>query len=188
MSDFEKDFLNEAENKIDGSVYTDYEEQMTLPEATLSDDVYADILKNTSESDVTEEMTTRRSKYQDGQHLIESENPFQNDRESEDKEIEKYSDFNAKAEERKKVRTFDEIFGAWRKKIFPSKGDKKSEIIRKIVADVSVVTLVGCAIAFGVLYVQSKNTQKAQRSISNQIIETDSAEQEERLWEEFRAK
>lgn len=188
MSDFEKDFLNEAENKIDESVYTDYEEQMTLPEATLSDDVYADILKNTSESDVTEEMTTRRSKYQGEQHLVESENPFQNDRESEDKEIEKYSDFNAKAEERKKVRTFDEIFRAWRKKIFPSKGDKKSEIIRKIVADVSVVTLVGCAIAFGVLYVQSKNTQKAQRSISNQIIETDSAEQEERLWEEFRAK
>jgi len=188
MSDFDNELENDLEGGIDESIYTKYEKEMTLPEATLSDDVYADIIKNTSEDTSVEEITTRRSRYQGEQHLVESSNPFQTDRETEEKEIEKYSDFDAKAEKRRQVRTFDEIFASWRKKLFPSKGDKKSEIVRKIIADISVITLIGCAIAFSVLYVQSKNTQKTQRGISGQIIETDSTEQEEKLWEEFRAK
>lgn len=175
-------------DSIDESIYSDYEERSTLPEATLSDDVYADIMKNTEGNVVREEMTTRRSKYQEERHLVESDNPFQADRDKPEERIESYSDFNAKAEKRRQVRTFDEIFKGFLKKIFPSKGDKKSEIVRKLVADISVVTLVGCAIAFSVLYVQSNNTKKAQRNISGKLVEISDSEQEEKLWEEFHAK
>ena len=184
MSDNNEKLENEG---FDESVYTEYEKEMTLPEAALSDDVYKDIIKNTPSETESEEMTTRRSKYADGQHLVESSNPFQTDREASDGEIEKYSDFDAEATEGENVRTFDEIFRTWRKKILPSKGDKKLEIVRKLVADISVITLVGCAIAFGILYAQSKKTQDTQRGIASHVIEVDD-EQEERLWEEFRAK
>jgi SrtB family sortase len=161
----------------------------TLPEAQLSDDVYNDIIKNTSESAVYEEKTTRRLKYQGAQSFVDVENPYQTDREKpQDEQLEKYADFSDEAQTGEKVKTFDEIFKGIAKKLFPNKSDSKKEFARKLIADISVVTLVGCAIAFGIIFTQSHQAKKQQKGISKQVIEISSAEQEEKMWEEFRAK
>ena len=43
---------------------------------------------------------------------------------------------------------------------FPNKHDKVSEIIRKVIMDVSVFTLIGCAVWFGVLMGQKNSANK----------------------------
>ncbi len=163
-------------------------ENAPLPEAQLSDDVYNDIIKNTENSVVFEEKTTRRLKYQGSQSFAEVENPYQTDREKPQEKLEEYADFSAKSEKREKVKTFDEIGKSIAKKIFPNKSDSKKEFVRKLIADISVVTLIGCAVAFGIIFAQSHQADKQQRGISKQIIEISSAEQEEKMWEEFHAK
>lgn len=154
-----------------------------LPVAQKSDDVYADIVKNLD--DELEEKTSRRVKYENEQSFVDSENPFQRDRDAEtpDEENLSYEEIN-----RKELKTFDEMLSGIKKKLLPQNGEKKSAVIRKIVSNVSVVVLIGCAIAFGVIFVQSRQATKQQMGLSSQIVDITSAEEEEQLWEEFRAK
>lgn len=182
---------DEAKNtEFTDSVFEDADRSIPLPEAVASEDVYTEITKQIDDSVVFEERTTRRNKYRDEENLVDVDNPFQSDRDKKEKEseIETYADFESEAAEEKEVRTFDEIFKGWAKKIFPHKGDKKSEIIRKIVADVSVVVLLGCAIAYLVIFVQSHKMEKQQKGLASQIIEITDDEQEQKLWEDFYAK
>lgn len=51
----------------------------------------------------------------------------------------------------KKIRTFNEIFADFFGKILPKKQDKTREKIRKIVMDISVITIIGCVFAFIIL-------------------------------------
>ncbi|MBE6826990.1 MAG: class B sortase [Ruminococcaceae bacterium] len=174
------------------SIFEDADRNSKLPEARLSEDIYADIMKNDDGAAVYEEHTTRREKYHNDTNLSAVDNPFQSDRnektdESEEK-IEQYADFDAQHEETKQIKTFNETFSDFFKRVFPNKEDKKSEFIRKLIADISVFVLVGCAIAFAVIFVQSHKAEKQQSGIASQIIEISDEEQEQKLWEEFRAK
>lgn len=197
------DDLNEKINELLGDdesreaselerLYKEYASDIdidALPEAQVSDDVYNDIIKNTSDSVVFEEKTTRRLKYQDDkEHFVDVENPYQTDRDNPQEKLEEYADFNAQTEQREKVKTFDELFKDFAKKVFPNRKDGKKEFIRKLIADISVVTLVGCAIAFGIIFAQSHQAKQLQKGITRQIVEISSAEQEEKMWEEFHAK
>lgn len=155
-----------------------------LPKAEKSDDVYADIVKNIDEN-VHEERTSRRAKYEREQHFLDADNPFQRDRDSGQPSEENlsYEEIN-----RKELKTFDEIFASIKARILPRKEEKTSEKIRKIVADTAVLVLVCCAVAFAVIYKQGQKAEKTQLGLSSQIVDTSSTEEEEKLWEEFRAK
>ena len=180
----------EAEDSLslEESVFNDADRSIPLPEATASDDVYAEITKSIDDSVVFEEKTTRRNKYKDEQNLVDVDNPFQSDRSEKEGEIENYAHFDEELEQRKNIRTFDEIFKGWAKKILPRKGDKKSEIVRKLIADLSVLVLIGCAVAYLVIYIQSNRQEKQQAGLASQIIEVSDDEQEQKLWDEFYAK
>ena len=172
--------LNTAEEQANS------ENELPTPEA--SDDVYAEIVKNIENSESFDEMTTRRVKYGGEQHFVDVANPFQSDR-SEEKEGElKGLEKVEPAQSKERVKTYNEMFKDFFRKIFPNKQDKKSEIVRKTVANLSVLVLIGCAVAFGVIYVQGNKTEKQQTGLANKIIDTTNEEEEAKLWEEFRAK
>ena len=159
-----------------------------LPTPEVSDDVYAEIAKNIENSESFDEKTTRRVKYGGEQHFVDVANPFQSDR-SEEKEGElKGLEKVEPAQSKERVKTFNEMFKEFFRKIFPNKQDKKSEIVRKTVANLSALVLIGCAVAFGVIYVQGNKTEKQQTGLANKIIDTTNEEEEAKLWEEFRAK
>ena len=155
-----------------------------LPVAERSDDVYADIVKNIEEN-VHRERTSRRAKYEREQSFVDAKNPFQRERKAPALGEESLS---YEEVERKELKTFDEIFASFKSKVLPRKGEKKTEIIRKIVANTAVIVLICCGIAFAVLYAQSKKAEEKQLGLSSQIIDITSAEEEEQLWEDFKAK
>ena len=176
------------ENELDKNEELNTAEEQAKPENELptpeaSDDVYAEIVKNIENSESFDEMTTRRVKYGGEQHFVDVANPFQSDR-SEEKEGElKGLEKVEPAQSKERVKTFNEMFKDFFRKIFPNKQDKKSEIVRKTVANLSVLVLIGCAVAFGVIYVQGNKTEKQQTGLANKIIDTTNEEEEAKLWE-----
>lgn len=68
---------------------------------------------------------------------------------------------------------------------FPNKHDKVSEIIRKVIMDISVFTLIGCAVWFGVLMGQKNSANKQNANIKGQVIDADSNLTDEEAWAEF---
>lgn len=87
----------------------------------------------------------------------------------------------------KKVRTFNEIFSDFFSKFLPKKEDKKREKIRKIVMDVSVVTIIGCVIAFGVLFSEHLVHKSDSKNLHGLIVDTDNlnSEQYDEAWQEL---
>lgn len=156
-------------------------------EQNNQDDILNDIIKNTNKSVDFEEHTTRRSKYQGEESFIDVENPFQSSKKDET-EREVVPQTAEVQQPKKQLKTFNQMFKDISAKIFPHKGDKKSEFVRKIIMDVSVVTLVGCAIAFGVIGVQSNKAEKSQSGLASQIVDITSDEEEKKMWEDFYAK
>lgn len=90
----------------------------------------------------------------------------------------------------KKVRTFNEIFSSFFGKFLPRKEDKKREKVRKIVMDVSLVTIIGCVIAFGVLLTENLIQRNDSGKINSLIVDTDNlnSEQYDEAWQELFAK
>ena len=90
----------------------------------------------------------------------------------------------------KKVRTFNEIFADFFGKFLPKKEDKKREKARKIVMDISVVTIIGCVIAFGVLITQHFLHKKDNNNIHNLVVSTDdfNSDQYDEAWQELFSK
>lgn len=86
------------------------------------------------------------------------------------------------------IKTFNEAFKDFFKGFFPNKHDKVSEIIRKIIMDVSVFTLVGCGIWFGVLMGQKSSANKQNEKLKGQVIQDDGSQSEQDAWQEFFAK
>ena len=77
----------------------------------------------------------------------------------------------------KQVRTFNEIFHDFFFSFIPHKGDRAREVVRKIVMDISVLTIIGCIIAFGGLYRDRLIEKKNEKEIKN-LIQDDTDETE----------
>lgn len=91
---------------------------------------------------------------------------------------------------KKKVRTFNEIFSSFFKNLFPNKQDSKKEIIRKIIMDISIVTIIGCMLAFGELYRQRKVELSLENEIKGQIVDVDAMDENQvnSAWQDVFAK
>lgn len=90
----------------------------------------------------------------------------------------------------KKIRTFNEIFSDFFGKILPKKSDKPREKIRKTVMDISAVTIIGCVIAFGVLFTEHLIHTKDIKNLHSLIVSTDdmNSEQYDEAWQELLSK
>lgn len=90
----------------------------------------------------------------------------------------------------KKIRTFNEIFSDFFGKILPKKTDKPREKIRKTVMDISAVTIIGCVIAFGVLFTEHLIHTKDIKNLHSLIVSTDdmNSEQYDEAWQELLSK
>lgn len=86
------------------------------------------------------------------------------------------------------VKTFNEVFRGFIFGFFPTKHDKVSEIIRKVIMDISVFTLIGCGIWFGVLMGQKNSANKQNQTLKGQVIDNESNQSEAEAWKEFFAK
>lgn len=94
------------------------------------------------------------------------------------------------AKSEKKVRTFNEIFADFFGKFLPKKEDKKREKVRKVVMDVSLVTIIGCVIAFGVLFTENLIQRSDSSKLHGLIVDTDNldSEQYDDAWQELFSK
>lgn len=90
----------------------------------------------------------------------------------------------------KKIRTFNEIFSDFFGKFLPKKEDKKREKVRKVVMDISLVTIIGCVIAFGVLFTENLIQRSDTKNIHGLIVNTDDfdSEQYDEAWQELFSK
>ena len=91
--------------------------------------------------------------------------------------------------QKKKVRTFNEIFSSFFKGFLPLKKDSTKEKIRKIVMDVAIVAIVACAISYGNLYYQRQVELKLESELKNQIFNEDqmSADEISQAWKDVLA-
>ncbi len=80
-----------------------------------------------------------------------------------------------KEPEKKHVRTFNEIFHDFFLSVLPRKSDKTREKIRKIIMDISILTIIGCVIAFANLYHSRLVELKNAKEIKN-LIQDDSSD------------
>lgn len=89
--------------------------------------------------------------------------------------------------QKKKVRTFNEIFSDFFKGFIPLKKDSTKEKIRKIVMDISIIAIIGCCFAFIELYREWQVQQDMQEDLSNKIVHTDDMEDNQYVeaWEEL---
>ncbi|MCR4594452.1 MAG: class B sortase [Clostridiales bacterium] len=73
--------------------------------------------------------------------------------------------------QKKKIRTFNEIFHDFFFSFIPHKGDRAREVIRKIVMDISVVVLVWCAVSFGMLLIERWQETSNEKKIKSFIVD-----------------
>lgn len=92
-----------------------------------------------------------------------------------------------KTVEKKKRRTFNQIFSDFFSGMIPLKKDSTKEKIRKIVMDLSIITIIGCAVAFGELYNQNREQLKMEEEIKGQIVDTDNFDDNQYVeaWQEL---
>lgn len=92
-----------------------------------------------------------------------------------------------KTVQKKKRRTFNQIFSDFFSGMIPLKKDSTKEKIRKIVMDLSIITIIGCAIAFVELYSQNREQLKIEEEIRGQIVDTDNFDDNEYVeaWQEL---
>lgn len=91
------------------------------------------------------------------------------------------------APSKKQVRTFNQIFADWFSRFIPKKDDKTREKIRKIVMDVSLLTIIGCVIAFGSLTVEHFVQISRDKQIKDLLVDTNgmTEEQYDAAWQEL---
>ncbi len=89
--------------------------------------------------------------------------------------------------QKKKVKTFNEIFSDFFKGFIPLKKDSAREKVRKIVMDLSIIAIIGCCFALVELYLDWQAQLKVQEDLSNQIIQTDNLDDNQYVeaWEEL---
>lgn len=88
---------------------------------------------------------------------------------------------------KKKRRTFNQIFSDFFSGMIPLKKDSTKEKIRKIVMDLSIITILGCAIAFAELYNQNREQLQMDEEIKGQIVDTDNFDDNQYVeaWQEL---
>lgn len=104
------------------------------------------------------------------------------------KKTEKEKKRKKPVDDEENVKTFNEMFRGFITGFFPNKRDRKSEIVRKVIMDVSVFTLVGCGIWFGVLMGQKSSANKQNEKLKGQVIQDSGTQSEDEAWQEFFAK
>ena len=89
--------------------------------------------------------------------------------------------------EKKKVRTFNEIFSDFFKGFIPLKKDSTREKIRKIVMDISIIAIICCSFAFVELYNQWVEQKNMQEDLSNKVVHTDDLNENQYVeaWQEL---
>lgn len=90
--------------------------------------------------------------------------------------------------EEKQYRTFNEIFKDGFRKIFPNKTDSVGERLRKVIMDLSIVALVGCAVYFCMFAVQNWQAEQQHEDIKGQIIDDTDVLSESDVWADFISK
>lgn len=95
-----------------------------------------------------------------------------------------------RTEKKKKVRTFNEIFSDFFKNLLPLKKDSTKEKIRKVVMDLSIITIICCIAAFGELYRQYRVQLDDGDELRGKIVDTDTMDENQYndAWEEIFAK
>lgn len=71
---------------------------------------------------------------------------------------------------KKRVRTFNEIFSSFFGNFIPLKDDSNKDKIRKILTDVSIVTIVICIFGFGKLFIEYQSTMSGNDKISSKAV------------------
>ncbi len=155
--------------------------------------IYHDVLRSVMQNSETGETTTRKAKYApDGQFVdVTQRYSAFADLTKPPQEAEMpaaAADTQAPEEEEKQYRTFGEIFKSGLRKIFPNRRDSVGEGIRKTIADIAVLALIGCGVYFGVYAYQSHAAKAQQQEIEGQIITEDTGSTETDVWAEFFAK
>lgn len=155
----------------------------TKQEISAINDVFADIEKQL-ETQIEEEKN-------DGpKTLVENGKTFVDVTEQYVKEpvtLETTETVIEKTVQKKKRRTFNQIFSDFFSGMIPLKKDSTKERIRKIVMDLSIITIIGCAIAFAELYSQNREQLKIEEEIRGQIVDTDNFDDNEYVeaWQEL---
>lgn len=155
----------------------------TKQEISAINDVFADIEKQL-ETQIEEEKN-------DGpKTLVENGKTFVDVTEQYVKEpvtLETTETVIEKTVQKKKRRTFNQIFSDFFSGMIPLKKDSIKEKIRKIVMDLSIITIIGCAIAFVELYSQNREQLKIEEEIRGQIVDTDNFDDNEYVeaWQEL---
>ena len=155
----------------------------TKQEISAINDVFADIEKQL-ETQIEEEKN-------DGpKTLVENGKTFVDVTEQYVKEpvtLETTETVIEKTVQKKKRRTFNQIFSDFFSGMIPLKKDSTKEKIRKIVMDLSIITIIGCAIAFAELYSQNREQLKIEEEIRGQIVDTDNFDDNEYVeaWQEL---
>lgn len=144
----------EKENSIDGDIVDKINESLDKELSDESEKPQEKIIVENGKTfiDITEQYVTKSEEVSD----------------------EPKSDEPKPEPKKKKVRTFNEIFSAFFKDVFPNKQDSKKEVIRKIIMDISIVTIIGCLIAFGELYRERKQELSLEGELKGQIVDVDS--------------
>ena len=93
-------------------------------------------------------------------------------------------------ENKKRVRTFNEIFSDFFKGFIPLKSDSVKEKIRKVIMDISIVAIIGCCFAFVDLFIERQVQLKQKEEIKESIINTDNFDDNQYVeaWQDVFAK
>lgn len=92
-----------------------------------------------------------------------------------------------KTVEKKKRKTFNQIFSDFFSGMIPLKTDTTKEKIRKIIMDVSIITIIVCVFAFGDLFIQNREQLKKEEEIKGQLVDTESMDENQynEAWQEI---
>ncbi len=134
----------------------------------IGDDIFAEIEQKLDE-EVVVENTESKEIVENGKTFVDITDQYVK------KEISYEVEQTVQKEEpkKKKVRTFNEIFADFFKKIIPQKKDSTREKIRKIVADISVVAIVCVIFAYADYFVERQIQLKESEEIKGYIVVTD---------------
>lgn len=94
-----------------------------------------------------------------------------------------------KVVQKKRVRTFNEIFSDFFKGFVPLKKDSAREKMRKVVMDISIIAIVACLVAFAKYFVEYRQQISLQNDLRGQIINSDnmSDDQYQQAWNDLYA-
>lgn len=152
-------------------------------ETTVVNDIAADIEKQLESQVLEEKVDGPKTLVENGKTFVDVTDQYV----KEPVVLETTETVIEKVIEKKKRRTFNQIFSDFFSSIIPLKKDSTKEKIRKIVMDLSIITIIGCVIAFGELYNQNREQLQMEEEIKSQIVDTDNFDDNQYVeaWQEL---